>query len=240
MLFEKILEFQKIDMLVYKKEKSFFDSQEMQELGKRQAILKEKNSLLQSMAKELEDLIVALDTLKTRILEIENTKDTLNVDFSEFSTLEEFDAYEKNINSFSEEYTALNKELARITKRMSEINHDNKLTLESIKACRQKLQTLKSRLENMQAKISGDTRDDRIRLNAVFKDLQKPPYIDDLRKTGLMNIYQGLRKSKKMPALVPINDGTCSVCCHEIDLKTVEDGGFTLCGHCGRILFKNI
>ena len=93
----QILEYQKIDMHIYKKENELSKSEEMKRLNMLKNDVKVKNDALNGLVKDLEICYKQLSVQKTKLNEAQEYGKTFDIDFDEFTEIKEFDKFEKEL-----------------------------------------------------------------------------------------------------------------------------------------------
>ena len=228
---QKLLEYQKIDMNIYKIERAYQQSDEMRRLAQCKAEVKNKRDSLNNLVTELDKCYAMLSALEGKLNEIIEEGKTLDTDFSDFAEIKDYDKYEKDLAKHEENVSNINKDIVKTIRRIAEINDANAQTNDLITKLVAKFDVLKQDAERKrQESLKGA-----IPYAKKLKELE--PEIDET----LMKRYKEIRQ-KKMPVLVPYSDESCLGCGINIKLE-VENSLINLfdiaeCPHCGRMVYK--
>lgn len=229
---EKILEYQKIDFNIYKKEKDFAQSNEMKRMLMCKEEVKNKRDSLDALVSELDKCYSLLESLEKRLDEEDANRSSYEDDFTAYTDIKDFDKYEKTFSKYEENVSNIIKEIQKTVKRIAEINDTNKKVNEQIS---------KLVVEFNNAKASTEEKRMTLLKEAV-------PYAKELKKLEpeieekYLNKYKELRAKKKMPAFVPYSEGNCMGCGIGIEVEVgklmVNPYDCAECPHCGRIVYK--
>lgn len=233
MSINKILEYQKIDMNIYKKERDFNKSDIVKKVSQYKAEAVNNNNLLNNLGAELENCYQQFSVISKKYEEIENAyNEMLKVDINEFQNLKDFEKYEKELSKLEESFSIISKELAKSQKKIIDIDNESKKLNELISkylvACNKGKALINKEKEALIAEIKPEL----CKLKEMEADIDK----DILEK------YKALRKEKNMPAFVPYQEGNCLGC--GVDIKIEVDAqlknafDYTECPHCGRMVYK--
>lgn len=229
---EKILEYQKIDFNIYKKEKDFAQSTEMKRMLLCKEEVKNKRDSLDALVSELDKCYALLDNLERRLNEEDVNRTSFETDFSDYTDIKEFDKYEKNFSKYEETVSAIIKDIQKTIKRIGEINESNKKINDQISRLVVEFNNAKMQTEEKRKILLGEA----IPFAKKLKELESS--IDE----NLLSKYKELRKKKKMPAFVPYSDGNCMGCGIGIEVEVgksmVNPYDCAECPHCGRIVYK--
>ena len=148
---------------------------------------------------------------------------------SEIEDVSELDYYQERMQKILEELTAYEKDLKAIETRIADIN---KKYAEAVVAFKESAKGGKA--ATVAYKALKDSYSERE--NAIKAQLTQMN--DKLRKEypQIMEIYDRLRKERKLPAIVEFNNGYCGRCGMELSggtsAKLKESGSFAECQHC--------
>ena len=229
---QKILEYQQIDLNIYKKEKDFAQSNEMKRMVLCKEEVKNKREMLDSLVKELNKCYTLLSTLEKKLDEEDSNRSSFETDFSDYTDIKDFERYEKSLTKYEENISAIVKDIQKNVKRISEINESNKKINEQIS---------KLVVDFNNAKALTEEKRKALFLEAVpfakkLKELE--PEIEE----KYLKKYKELRAKKKMPAFVPYNEGSCMGCGIGIEVEVgkqmINQFDCAECPHCGRIVYK--
>lgn len=228
---QKLLDYQKIDLNIYKIEKSYQQSEEMKRLVACREEIKNKRDLLNTLASELDKCYANLTALEKKLNEVEEESNKLDMDFADFSDIKDFDKYEKDLAKVEETVANLNKDILKTVRRISEINDANAKAYEILTKLISQFEIIKQNAERK--------RQESLRGAIPFaKQLREMEQSID---PDLLNKYKEIRK-KKMPVLVPYSDESCLGCGINIKLEVEHalQNQFDVaeCPHCGRLVYK--
>ncbi|MGN1043032.1 MAG: zinc ribbon domain-containing protein [Christensenellales bacterium] len=227
----KILEYQKIDMGVYRQEREFNQSKERELLFRCKKTFEEKKVALANLAKELDNTLLVINKLTEKLGEL-SADEWENFDVDSLSSEEELLKAEKRFNEFESKITEINKELSKAIKREEEIAAENKRINDAMESLNTDYMHISAILEKKKAEMVEKIKPALIQLKSIAPQLDK----------SLYEKYIELRKGKKMPAIVVYNEGCCGACGMDISIevnkKLVEKGDIAECPHCGRIVYK--
>lgn len=227
----KIIEYQKIDMDLYKLEKEYSQSKEIERLYRCKKLFDEKKDALVKLSKDLEEALA------------QSTKISEKIDSTAISEIEEFDPensedlvaleeLESDFAGYEDEVQALNREVNRILKKINEINFDNKRINEEMASINNEYKVVNAALEKKKAEMLEKAKPIAVKLKSLAAQLDEQAFAK----------YKELRKAKKMPAFVVYHEGNCGACgmdiSIEVDKKLLKSGDLAECPHCGRVVYK--
>lgn len=229
---EKILEYQKLDFVIYKANKDFANSEENK---KAQAYRKLRNDLAESLIRldketgdNFSDIDKALNAYDNFV------KKCKAINLSGAKTIEQADKIEETINSLIAELNAIQKDIQRAFSRLQEI--DSK----EAKEIKQKIAKVLAELKNAEI-LRSNKRNELIssisKEGAALNKMQSELDPEDLK------IYNKVKNSvNRMPYIVEYRDGNCLGCGieikSEVDAKLQKAGDIAECPHCRRIVYK--
>ena len=228
----KILEYQKIDMNIYKKEKELSQSDEMKRLKLYKDDIKLKNDNLNKLLKELSFCYKQLEELEKKFNDTETMSATLDVDFDNFSDIKDFDKFESEMSKYEENLTTINKTVNKIVKRINEIELENKKLNDLID----------KRIREFNITKEAATVKQKELLKEALPYAKKLKSLENEIDEKYLKKYRELREKKKMPAFVMYSDGNCLGCgmdiSVEVDKLFTKIGDCAECPNCGRIVYK--
>lgn len=228
---KNLLDYQKIDLNIYKIEKAYQQSDEMKRLVVCRDEIKNKRDALTGFAPELEKCYAALNTLEKKLQEAEDDSAKLDTNFADYSDIKDFDKYEKDLSKIEENVANLNKEIIKTVRKIAEINDMYSKTYDLLTKLIAQYDVIKQDAERKrQESLRGA-----IPFAKQLRDLE--PTIDP----NLLAKYKEIRK-KKMPVLVPYSAESCLGCGINIRLEVEHNlqnqFDVTECPHCGRLVYK--
>lgn len=228
---QKILEYQKIDLNIYKKEKAFAQSAEMKHMVTCKEEIKNKKKTLEDLVAELDKSYALLGALESKIAEFDPEKADLVTDFADYNDIKEFDRYEKDLAKYEENVSNFGKEVTKIIKRIAEIGELNKKINDQI---------ARLVVEFQKAKVATEEKRKEI-IREAYPFAKHLKEIEPEIAPEVLAKYKEIR-AKKMPVYVPYSDGSCLGCGMgiklEVDKLLVNPFDSAECPHCGRIVYK--
>lgn len=229
---EKILEYQRTDMEVYKMEKELNQSDEVKMLQRCKKTFDEKKNMLLQLHRELDEAFAQIAALDIRVEAVKTSQDESAYNPDKKEELSELIAMEKEFAKYEAEVDALGKELSRLIKKINDIGFYNKRINEEMQAINAEYQKINRILSEKKETMLKKARPILKKLQELIPELDKKYY----------EKYAELRKEKKMPAFVVYNEGSCGGCGMDISIevkaKLVNVGDVTECPHCGRVVYK--
>ena len=231
MSLQKMLEYQKTDLVYYRQEKELRESEER----KRAILCKNKfiecNNSLQELSKALAGYFASMQKISAKLTETEEMKENLSAE-TEFKTEDDFAQYENQLQEYEKIVNELSKEFTKVTKSIADAAAQNRAINDKMDALNREYMNCTQAFNKKKAEFEAKTQGIRKSLDNIAKEIE-PNYLKQ---------YQELRKNKKMPAFVPYMDKNCSACgmdiSIEVDKKLQDPGNIAECPHCGRIVYK--
>lgn len=227
----KILQYQKIDMDLFRLEKEYSQSKEIELKNKVIKMFEKKKEVLNNLSAELDDLLLQLSKAESKLDDYIGGAIT-EIDPEKANNEEELALIEKNFGRYEDEIAALNKEINRITKRINEINLENRKTNDEMMSLNNDYKLLNASLEKKKNDMLLKARPIAIKLKELLPEVEGPEF----------DKYKEIRKAKKMPAFVVYQNGNCGACgmeiAIEVEKKLVNIGDIAECPHCGRMVYK--
>lgn len=227
----KILEYQKLDFVIYKADRDYANSEENKRSTKLRMARSEVAESLVRLDKETADIYSDIERLKG-VLDnfIKKTKTT---PLSGAKTLDQAEKLEESISDLENELNGLDKELQKSFKRLQDISKE-------AAELRQKLIRLSNELKSADA-LRTQKRQEII--NSISAEGKK---LSDMKLTIApedLAVYMKARTAKvKMPIVVEYKDGHCGACGMEIksevDAKLQNPGDIAECPNCRRVVYK--
>jgi len=228
----KLLQYQKIDMGVYKQEKEFTNSKERELLVHCKKTFDEKKNALVNLAKELENTLSLIGKLSEKLSELLSVSDWENFDINSIGDEEKLLAAETKFAEYEGKIAEIKDELEKAMKKQEDIDYENKRLNEAMEELNSQYKRINTALEKKRNAMLELIKPALVQLKTLIPDIDK----------GLFEKYVELRKSKKMPALVVYNEGCCGACGMNIDIevgkKLINSGDVSECPHCGRMVYK--
>jgi predicted nucleic acid-binding Zn-ribbon protein len=229
----KILEYQTIDMNIYKKERDFVQSVENRTVFKYKDDIKKQTDAMTELTKDLENCFIPFPSLREKCVNAEKAYNDLNtVDFDSFASLEDFDNYEKDLKKCEDALNELKKDITKAVGRISDIAIENKRLNDLIDKLIMEFNRAKNIAEAKKNEVLREVIPFARQLKALESEIPEKQLIK----------YRQLRSQKKMPAYVPYVDGNCFGCGMnikiEVDKYMKDVFDCAECPHCGRIVYK--
>ena len=230
---DKMLQYQKTDIVVYKLEREYQQSKERELLMRCKKAFEDKKSTLIGLSKELDNTLATITKLSETIDELVKSGSEWNgFDANAVATEEELAKIEKDFADYEAKVAELSKELTKAVKKEDEIAYENKRLNEEMEVLNNDFRHLTGLLKKKEADMLEKAKPHVKILKTLAPDIDKK----------LFEKYQELRKGRKMPAIVPYNEGCCGGCGMDISIevgkKLVNAYDVAECTHCGRIVYK--
>ena len=234
-MFEDLFKYQELDSELLKIENELKTSKEykeyrinyinFEESKKQIAKLENEAQIVQSGAKKLTEINEEIDKRLNALNEIKSIMQNV----AEIEDINEIDYYEERAQKIFDELTSYEKELRAVELKIAEIN---KKYLESVqafkdsakggKAATAAYKVLKDKYSVREGELKGE-------MDAMNGELHS-------KYPQIMEVYDRLRKEKKLPAIVEFNNGYCGRCGMELSggtsAKLKESGNYAECQHC--------
>ncbi len=229
----KILEYQKIDMKLYKLERDYYKLDVVRAVAQYKQDAQSKSLMLNNFMAELKNCYQQIAVINDKYEEYEALrKELLDVDITVFEDVKDFDKYEKNLAKIEDNLSEIAKETAKLTKRIGEIGVENKTLNELI----DKYQVAYSKAKQLSQDKLEEVK--RAGMPYVVEKKKREPDIEEKYLTK----YKELRAKKIMPAFVPYQEGNCLGCGVEIRIEVDKfmnnKYDCVECPHCGRMVYK--
>ncbi len=229
---EKILEYQKLDFVLYKANRDFINSDENKNA---QALRKLRNDLAESLIRldketgeNFRDIEKAINAYEAFM------KKTKGMTLTGAKNIEQADKIDETLDSLIKELDAIYRDLDKGFKRLQDIEGKES------KAIAQKMSKVLSELKNaeqlkndVRVKILSSITQEGNALNKMQSELDP----EDLK------LYNKVKNAKiKMPYVVEYRDGNCLGCGleikSEVDAKLQNFGDVAECPNCRRLVYK--
>ena len=227
----KILEYQKLDLVIYKAEKDFNNSDENKMHVRLRNAISEILETLVRYDKEASDVYSDIERLKG---EFDNyVKKSKATSFSGAKTLDQIDKMDDSVASLEKELDNIERALKRSFARLEEIAKESNELIAKNSKYRQDFKLVDIARNKKRQEILSSIANE----GKMFNDMKAILDPNDLA------IYNKAKQAKvKMPIIVPYNDGNCAACGMEIksevDAKLQNVGDIAECPHCRRIVYK--
>ena len=226
-----MLAYQEIDKAMTKLETEFMQSESAREYnGSKKAMqaaseqVVKQNATAGELVKQMEALIAEYDALEKELKEAESAvAEVEDVTGAEF--------FSRNVQKILQQLKNLAGEINKVSGKIVELNQAHAASMTAGKTAKQKMVAVKSAYEEERAKIMPAAEELKKKLAEAAKSCSEK-FVEE---------YQRLKKMKKLPVVVPLNDRTCGGCFMELagDALTALNGApFIICPNCGRILYK--
>lgn len=233
MSIEKILEYQEVDMKLFKLENELKSSESAKKMIFFQNATKQSFDTLTRYNESAES---AMENVRKSIAAFEDVNrqisDIASVDMSDCDE-KQLDYYAKQLEKLEQRADELDREIARANKELSDINIKQKKEYEQAGKSSKSYRVYTEEFNNLKKEKS-------VEANAIMKDLK------DLEKdmsSILLEKYKKVKANKKRPVFVPfIKPSSCGGCGMEVasDIidKLGEGLGIQECPNCGRIIYN--
>lgn len=231
---EKILEYQKLDLVIWKANKDFANSEE----NKRSQMLRKlRDSLTQDLIKLEKETGENFNEIDKAIASYDNfVKKMKATNFNNAKTLEQFDKNDETITALIDELISIQKDIKRSMLRLQEIDS---------KEAREILQKLsKVFAEGKTADIARNEKRNEIISSITQEGAQLNKMQAELDPEDL-KLYNKVKANiNRLPCIVEYRDGNCGGCGieikSEVESKLQNNGDIAECPNCRRIVYRKI
>ncbi len=227
-----ILEYQELDKRLMKLENELMASEaaktyalHMHTVKTAQEQVFKQNTVAGEYVKQMEALIAEYEALDKELNELESAiKEVADVDGADFLI--------RNMQKLVNQLKNLSIEIGKMSAKIVELNQSHTASMAAGKEAAKKLNQSKGKYEEEKAKITPAAKEIKTELAEVEKKCS-PKFLE---------VYNRLRKQKKVPVVVPLMDGrSCGGCFMELAgdaISRLSSETFIECPDCGRILYK--
>ncbi|MDE6060235.1 MAG: hypothetical protein K2G31_02030 [Clostridia bacterium] len=233
MTFDKILQYQKIDQELLALENEVAKSDAMQKYAVAKNKLNTATTALNQIKTEAAELLGGYNAMKSKIEALKAELDDFDGILDDVQDVGEAEHYLKLVTAIADKINALEKEANVAASKIDQIGDSYKKTFEQGVKANDSVRVAKAEynvyISEMQPKVAG--------IRAQLAELKKEI------PENLMEVYQSLRSSKKMPAFVEYdpNRKMCGRCFMEVSndvcSKLINPGDYAECPNCRRVLF---
>lgn len=227
----KILEYQKIDRIIYKAESELARSEEAKKAAALRKKISEAQQTLLNFDKETAEIFQAVEKLdqelKTYIAE-----ENADVSITNVNSVKGIESVEKALSEYQDRIIAIEKDIKKCFKRLSDISSEANKQLSLGNQCGTSLKKVKElqsvKINEMKEKYKNELNE----LNAIRKEIDPEVFA----------LYKALRDNRKMPPFAAYENKSCSGCgmdiYAEVDAKLNNPGDTAECPQCRRIVYK--
>ena len=229
-MFEKLLEYQKLDGEILSLKRSLEKDEAKMSLNKVVAMVKDSQQKLL----ELEN------KAKTLIDDFNSSKASYEESYNKISELSKIDANKLNEDEVSKEID----EALKVLNNLSFLERNLSMQAEAVnsiiknfEACRnnivslkQKYKELKEKVDENASKIEPKILEIKTKMGALEKQID----------ANILGKYKHLRQDRIFPAFVPLNNNACGGCSMEIPaalMNKLKENGYLECEQCRRYIY---
>lgn len=226
-----ILKYQKIDMELFKIQRRVEQSPLVQKIAQCKNDFQSRDRELKSLRLNEEALTPEIQKIRIAVEDIDS-EDLDDIRLEELRDLSELYELRKRAAEIDSDLPDLDKNITQLLKTLEKIESDSSRILKEMRELNATYKKAMLQLKITEERLNRNNADKRRELNRLLPELDGP----------MMAKYAELRKTGKMPAVVPYNDGNCGACGMDISIEVghilVNSGDFTECPHCGRLVYK--
>lgn len=233
MKFDKILEYQKVDMEMTAIEQSFFKNDVYKNFTNNQNKLKAAAAKMEKITQEAWELSQSASKYKEKTKNISKQLDELLSVVDEIEDLAEAEHYIKLINTLSDSLAALEKDAEKDKAQGAKINAEWNEILKIGQDLTKTVKQIKPEYDKIYEEVRKQREEVEARLKAIAKDVENE----------FIEKYIALKKDRKTRAFVKFDPEVRMCCGCNMELsgdtlaKLKKQGDWTECPNCGRILF---
>jgi len=230
-MFDKILEYQKIEGEVVRLENELAKSPDRQKAAEIQAELKSYHArlvVLEENAKQVNDAyskaIKKYQEYNDKLAEFEKQIENIPEDKVDF--------YEKAYKDFANIAVGLEKEITKMHNDIQQISHEYEEIMKKSKVGREKFDKYKATYSKFKAEVEPKIVENKGQLEKIQKSIEPK----------LFQRYMQKRENKIFPVFVALNQNKCGGCRMEISASKLglmknNEFGIIECENCGRIVY---
>lgn len=226
-----ILNYQKTDAEINKLNKIIDKAEELNQMAKLNAFVKEaqsKSTFLENSAQKLIDEYEELKSLHDN--STKNINELIKNDVSDLGK-EKLDEYIKNVNELSSELFMLERNFNMLITKIGNKLKEFEATVKNAKKARARYKEIKSKYEE---KVQG-VEPERKKLQNTLKELEKNVSAELLAK------YKTIKQDGIFPVFVPLVDKGCGYCGMSIPsakFDILKTSDYIPCEHCRRMIYN--
>lgn len=233
MKFDKILQYQKVDQELLALEAEVTKSDVRQKFVLAKSKLDNATNTISKLKAEANELLGGYGAMKEKIDALKSELDEFDGILEDVQDVGEAEHYLKLVNAIAEKISALEKEANSAASRIDQVNDNYKKTWEQGVKASESFNVAKAEYNAFVGERQPRVAQIKTQLDALKKDIPAP----------LMNVYQSLRATKKMPAFVEFDPSSkmCGRCYMEVPndvcSKLRNPGDYAECPNCRRVLY---
>lgn len=230
-MFEKILEYQKLEGATIKLENELAKSSDREKASEIQQELKNYHAklvVLEENAKKVNEAyslaIKKYQEYNEKLAELEKQIEAVSDD--------KLDFYEKAYKDFANIAAGLEKEITKMHNEIQSISHGYEEIIKRSKVGREKFDVYKAKYTKLKAELEPQIAENKAKLASIQKDIE----------TKLFQKYFQKRENRIFPVFVALSDNKCGGCRMEISASKLgamknNEFGVIECENCGRIIY---
>ena len=227
----KILEYQTLDIELFKIEKQLRENKNKQQANQMHENM--KNAQLKSI--KLEDkagsLLAEIDKVKKQFkIQEDKMNEFMSKDLTKLSK-EELDKLSILKDKLSQNLNILDKNLTSLAESVNAVLSDFNKTIKVFNSSKEQFAKCKAEYDNDVKKVEGVKNEISNKLKALAKNIDNK----------IMEAYLKRRKENIFPVVVPLKGNLCGGCHMELPYATIsmlDSEGILTCEHCRRIIYK--
>lgn len=228
-----LLEYQKIDLELIKLEKELRESDAAKEFAYFKNKKSESVENISKLEKETDDLYKQFNKLEQTFLEqkklVSNMQNYLK-EIEDIEDINEIDYYLKNISRYFETIQNIDREIAKIRDRITEIKSNYTSESTQVVQCNAKLRKAMEGFEIKKNEVTSKALPIQKQLSAI-----------KIEPETLAAYYKKLRDKKRIPMIVEYSEPNCTACGmeikREVEGKLLKSGDIAECPNCGRLVY---
>lgn len=228
---EKILDYQKKDFEIYKKEKELYqgeDRKAINEMIKKVKLAQSKSIGLEKRAKELNAEFEKLK--KTFEKNIDNVNRMQKTNYEKLSG-EDLESFQNTLGDLVANLNVIEGKLSYFAKSINVVLADFEKAKKAYANARVEYDKHKSAYEEVEKKIKPEIEKGQKELLELEKDIDKE----------LFAKYRIKRQDKRFPIIVPLLEKSCGGCQMQLSyssLSNLKSKGLIECEHCRRLIYN--
>ena len=229
-MFEKILEYQKLDGKILSLKRDLEKDEAKIALNKVVVMVKEAQTKLIDLENKAKSLIDDYNASKKNYDEAFNKIN--KVSKIDLNSLQEETAstYLDELNTLVNTLSMLERTLSMQAENINSITKNFEICRNNIVTLKQKYKELKERVDSNQSKITPEINTIKLKMAEVEKQINE----------SMLNKYKHLRQDKIFPVFVPLNHNACGGCSMELPsalMNKLKESGYLECEQCRRYIY---
>lgn len=229
-MFEKLLEYQKLDGEILKLTREFENNPVKISLKKTATLIKDNQTKLLELDSEADRLLKTCANFRK---EFEDTFEEIE----KFKDPKKFDN-EKEVSDEIEKVNAINNKLTSLERNISKEQEQIGRVVKMFDSCRNNIVVYKLKYKDLKEQFDKLNSDYEEKLQKLLSNQKE---IEKIIDKDLLNLYKHKRADKIFPVFVPLNDNACGGCSMSLPnlmMNRLKSQGYLECEQCRRVIYS--